>query len=55
MRLEADQAVDDVAAGLLQLARPLDVGVLVEAGLDLDQDEDLLAGLGGVDERVDDR
>ncbi len=27
--------------------------MLVEAGLDLDQDEDLLAGLGGVDERVD--
>ena len=53
--LQADQAVDDVAAGLLQLARPLDVGLLVEAGLDLDEDEDLLAGLGGVDQRVDDR
>ena len=53
--LQADEAVDDVAAGLLQLARPLDVGLLVEAGLDLDEDEDLLAGLGGVDQRVDDR
>src|SRR5690606_30001079 len=32
---------------------PLDVGVLVEAGLDLDQDQHLLAGLGGADEGVD--
>lgn len=53
MGLQAHQAVDDVAAGLLQLAGPLDVGGLVEAGLDLHQDEDLLAGLGRLDERVD--
>ncbi|MDQ0991688.1 hypothetical protein QFZ74_002916 [Streptomyces sp. V3I7] len=51
--LQTDEAVHDMAAGLLQLARPLDVGVFVEAGLDLDQDEDLLAGLGGLDEGVD--
>src|SRR6185369_2261727 len=54
VRLEPDQAVDDVAAGLLELAGPLDVRALVEAGLDLDEDEHLLAGLGGVDEGVDD-
>ena len=53
--LEPDQAVDDVAAGLLELAGPADVGLLVEAGLDLDDHQHLLAGLGGVDERVDDR
>ena len=55
VRLQPDEAVDDVAAGALQRARPLDVGALVEAGLDLDEDHDLLAGLGGVDERLDDR
>ncbi|MDQ0775695.1 hypothetical protein QF026_004161 [Streptomyces aurantiacus] len=53
--LEADEAVDDVAARLLQLLGPLDVGLFVEAGLDLDQDQYLLAGFGGLDERVDDR
>ena len=55
MRLEPDQAVDDVGAGVLQLARPDDVGLLVEAGLDLDQDDDLLAALGRADEGLDDR
>ena len=44
VRLQPDQAVDHVAAGLL-----------VEARLDLDEHHHLLAGLGGVDERVDDR
>ena len=53
--LQADQAVDHVAAGVLELAGPADVGLLVEAGLDLDDHQHLLAGLGGVDERVDDR
>ena len=53
--LEPDDAVDDVAAGLLQLARPGDVGVLVEAGLDLHDHDDLLARLGRVDQRVHDR
>ena len=35
--LEADDAVDDVHAGAFELAGPGDVGVLVEARLDLDQ------------------
>ena len=52
--LEADQAVGDVGAGALQRAGPDDVGPLVEAGLDLDHDDDLLAALGGLDERPDD-
>ena len=55
VRLETDQAVDDVAAGLLELAGPADVGLLVEARLDLDDDQHLLAGAGGVHQRVDDR
>ena len=54
MGLEADQAVHDMRAGALQFARPDDVGLLVEAGLDLDQDHDLLATLGSTDERLDD-
>ena len=52
MGLQPDQAVDDVHAGLLELARPGDVRGLVEPGLDLDEGEHLLAGLGGVDERL---
>ena len=55
VRLQPDDAVDDVAAGPLQRPGPLDVRLLVEARLDLDQGHDLLAGLGGVDQRVDDR
>ena len=42
-------------AGPLQLAGPDDVRLLVEAGLDLDEDHDLLAALGGPDERLDER
>jgi hypothetical protein len=53
--LEADQAVDDVRTGPLQLAGPDDVGFLVEAGLDLDQHDDLLAALRRADQRLDDR
>ncbi len=48
VRLEPDQPVHDMAARLLQFARPFDVGLLVEARLDLDEDEHLLAGFGGV-------
>ena len=55
VRLEPDQPVHDVGAGALQLARPDDVRLLVEAGLDLDQDDDLLAALGGPDQRLHDR
>ncbi len=55
MGLESDEAVHDVRAGPFQLARPDDVRLLVEAGLDLDQDHDLLAALGCPDERLDDR
>ena len=46
VRLVADQPVHHVGADLLQRARPADVGLLVEAGAQLDQDGDLLAVLG---------
>jgi hypothetical protein len=55
VRLQAHQAVDDVHTRLLELARPDDVGRLVEARLDLHQSEHLLAAFGGVDERLNDR
>jgi hypothetical protein len=35
--LQLDEAEDDLHAGALQVARPADVGLLVEAGLELDQ------------------
>jgi len=52
--LEPDEPVDDVAAGLLELAGPVDVGLLVEPGLDLDDREHLLALLRRGHEGVDD-
>src|SRR5438105_1034248 len=54
--LEADDAVQNVHAGLLQRGGQVDVALLVEAGLDLDQAGDLLPRFGrprqGVDERA---
>ena len=47
VRLQADEAEDDVDAGLLQLARPEDVALLVEPGLQLDDRGHLLAVVGG--------
>ena len=48
--LQARDPVDHVHARLLQLLRPPDVRALVEAGLELDQADRLLAALGGVDQ-----
>ena len=44
--LEALGAVDNLAAGLLEHLRPLEVVLLIEAGTQLHDDEDLLAVLG---------
>ena len=55
VRLEAEDAVDDVAAGFLEAARHDDVVLLVEARLDLHEHRDLLAVAGSVGERRDDR
>jgi len=55
MRLDPLHAVGDVSSRLLQLLAPADVGRLVEAGGDLDQDRDLLAAAGRLLERLDDR
>ena len=55
MRLQAEEAVDDLDAALLERARPLDVAGLVEARLELDDGGHLLAVLGRARERLDDR
>src|SRR6186713_876170 len=51
--LEVGEPVDDVDAGLLQRPRPLDVAQLVEARLELDEADRLLAVLGALDEGAD--
>ena len=51
VHLQIGEAVDDVHARLLERARPLDVAVLVEASLQLDEADALLAVLGALDQR----
>ena len=53
--LHVGEAVHDVDARLLQLARPFDVAPLVEARLQLDEADRLLPVLGAVDQRRDER
>ena len=55
MGLQLDEAVDHLHAGPFQIARPLDVRRLVEAGFELDQRRDRFAGIGRFDKRLDDR
>ena len=55
MGLVADDAVDDVSTGLLELARELDVRGFVEARPQLDQHRDFLARLRGATETLDER
>ena len=52
VRLQLGVAEEDVRAGPLERARPGDVVLLVEAGLDLDRDGDLLVVLRRADERA---
>ena len=53
--LQLDEAVDHLRAGAFEIARPADVGLLVEARLQLDQRGHRLAGLGRLDQRPHDR
>ena len=55
VNLQVGEAVDDVHARLLQRTRPLDVPVLVEASLQLHEADALLAVLGALDQRRDER
>ena len=54
MGLQPEQAIDHVTAVLLEPAGPGDVGLLVKASLDLNQGQHLLAGLGRLDQGVND-
>ena len=54
MGLELDEAEHHLDPCPLQVARPLDVGLLVETGLELDQRGHGLAGLRGLGESADD-
>src|SRR5579863_866593 len=54
VRLEAEYAVHDVGAGLLQLGRYVDVRLFVEARAQFDDDGDVLPALRGLGERIDD-
>src|SRR4051812_15210098 len=55
VRLEHRGAECDVHARVLELPRPFDVVRFVESGLELDDDGDLLATLGGAYQRRDER
>ena len=51
--LESGHTIDDIDAGFAELAGPFDVGGFVEAGFQLDGDDDLFAGARGLDEERD--
>ena len=53
--LPLDEAVDDLDAGALERARPHQILLLVEAGLQFDHRGHRFAGLGGGDQRIDHR
>ncbi len=53
--LQLDEAIDHLHAGAFEIARPFDVGLFVEARLQFDQRRHRLAGLGRLDQRLDDR
>ncbi len=55
MRLELDEAEDDLRAGALQVARPADIGLLVEARFQFDKGRDGLARFRRFGERAHDR
>ena len=51
--LEAEDAVEDLDAGVFEVARPADVGGFVEAGHEFNDDSHVLV-LRGIDERLED-
>ena len=55
VRLQPDEAVDDMDAGTFEHLRPGDVRLLVEAGLELDEHRNLHAALGRPHQAGDDR
>src|SRR5664279_273788 len=55
MRLQLDETEHDLRAGAFEIARPADVGGLVEARLEFDKRRDRLAGFRRLDEGAHDR
>ena len=55
VRFQSDHAVDDMGARFLESPRPLNIGRFIEARAQFHQRGDLLAGVGGVDQRLNDR
>ena len=55
MRLQFDEAEHHLHAGAFEVARPADIGLFVEARLQLDQRRHRLSGFGRVDQRAHDR
>ena len=53
--LQFHEAEHDLHAGAFEIARPADIGFLVEARLEFHQRGDRLAGFGSIDQRADDR
>src|SRR4029077_14993955 len=53
VRFQSDHAIDDVGPGFLELPGPANIGSLVEAGAQFHQSGDLLAVVGGLDQRLD--
>ena len=51
VRLQAEYAVDDLRARLLEPLRPVDVRLFVKARHQFDNDRDLLAAAGGLNQR----
>src|SRR2546430_6466320 len=54
VRFQPHHAIDDMGARFLELSGPANIGGLVEAGAQFDQSGDLLAIIGGLDQRLDD-
>ena len=55
MRLQSNHAVNDMRARFFQPARPLNIGGFIKTRAQFHQRGDLFAGVGGMNERFDDR
>ncbi len=55
VRFQADDAVNDVGACFLEPPRPLNIGRFIETRAQFYNCRDLLAGIGRVNQRLDDR
>src|SRR5206468_2841745 len=54
VRFQSDHAIDDVGPGFLELPGPANIGGFIEPRAQFHQSGDLLAVVGGLDQRLDD-